>query len=68
MFCLMLNKFLFLQLVIQLAKAKGIHTVNVVRDRPDMAKVWLLSSSDDLYYSDSCQMLWVRKLVQGASI
>ena len=27
---------LLLQLVIQLAKARGIHTVNVVRDRPNM--------------------------------
>ena len=25
-----------MQLVIQLAKAKGIHTINVVRDRPNM--------------------------------
>ena len=28
-----------LQLVIQLAKAKGIHTVNVVRDRPDLSEL-----------------------------
>lgn len=28
-----------LQLVIQLAKAKGIHTVNVVRDRPNMSEL-----------------------------
>ncbi len=28
-----------LQLVIHLAKAKGIHTVNVVRDRPNMSEL-----------------------------
>lgn len=28
-----------LQLVIQLAKAKGIHTVNVVRDRPNLSEL-----------------------------
>ena len=30
---------ILLQLVIQLAKPRGIHTVNVVRDRPDMGEL-----------------------------
>ncbi|KAL3151654.1 hypothetical protein ABBQ38_012642 [Trebouxia sp. C0009 RCD-2024] len=42
------------QLVIQLAKAKGIHTVNVVRDRPDMEEVehYLKSLGADVVTTD----------------
>ena len=55
MSCSRLSKFLcLLQLVIQLAKAKGIHTVNVVRDRPDMAEVehYLKSLGADVVTTD----------------
>ena len=43
-----------LQLVIQLAKAKGIHTCNVVRDRPNMPELehYLKSLGADVVTTD----------------